>query len=99
MVRITWTFQAVSDLHNIADYISKDSEKYAKLQVIRLRNRTKILSSQTHSGKIVPEIARQNIRELIEGNFKIICKIVSDDRVDILAIHHSARSLERRNVE
>lgn len=68
MVRINWTLQSVSDLKNIAEYISRDSKKYAKLQANRIRNRTKILKHQTHSGKIVPEINQQNIRELIEGN-------------------------------
>jgi len=33
MVPINWTHQAVSDLKNISDYISKDSKVYAKRQV------------------------------------------------------------------
>ena len=37
MVRINWTFQAKEDLNAIAEYISKDSKRYAKLQVIRLK--------------------------------------------------------------
>ncbi len=98
MVRINWTFQAVSDLQTIAEYISRDSKKYTKLQVIRLRNRTIILSSQIYSGKIIPEIASQNIRELVEGNYRVIYKIVSENQIDILTIHHSARDLSRRNI-
>ncbi len=98
MVRINWTFQAVSDLQTIAEYISRDSKKYAKFQVIRLRNRTKILSSQIYSGKIVPEIASQNIRELVEGNYRVIYKVVSENQIDILTIHHSARDLSKRNI-
>ena len=43
MVRINWTYQAKDDLKSIAEYISRDSKQYAKLQVIRLKNRTKIL--------------------------------------------------------
>ncbi|HEX9828491.1 MAG TPA: type II toxin-antitoxin system RelE/ParE family toxin [Flavobacteriaceae bacterium] len=98
MVRINWTLQSVSDLKDIAEYISKDSKKYAKLWVIRISNRTKILKSQIHSGKIVPEINQQSIRELIEGNYRIIYKIVNDNRIDILTIHHSARDLTRRKI-
>ncbi len=33
MVRINWTFQAQNDLKGIAEYISKDSKRYAKLQI------------------------------------------------------------------
>jgi len=99
MVRINWTFQAKDDLNAIAEYISKDSKRYAKLQVSRLKNRTRILKTQIRSGKIVPEINRENIRELIEGNYRVIYKIVEDDQIDILTIHHSARDLTRRKTE
>jgi len=99
MVRINWTFQARDDLKAIAEYISKDSKLYAKLQVIRLKNRTRILKTQIRSGKIVPEINKKNIRELIEGSYRIIYKIVKDNQIDILTIHHSARDLKRRNIK
>ena len=99
MVRINWTFQAKDDLKDIAEYISKDSKRYAKLQVTRLKIRTRILKTQTRSGKIVPEINRENIRELIEGSYRIIYKIVEDNQIDILTIHHSARDLTRRKIE
>ncbi len=42
MVRLNWTFQAKDDLKAIAEYISKDSKRYAKLQVVRLKNRTNV---------------------------------------------------------
>ena len=99
MVRLNWTFQAKDDLKAIAEYISRDSKGYAKLQVIRLKNRTRILKTQVRSGKIVPEINKENIRELIEGSYRIIYKIVKDNRIDILTIHHSARDLTRRIIE
>ena len=99
MVRINWTFQAKGDLKDIAEYISKDSKQYAKLQITRLKTRTRILRHQTRSGKVVPEINRENIRELIEGNYRIIYKIVKDNQIDILTIHHSARDLTKRNIE
>ena len=72
MVRINWTLQAKDDLKNIADYISKDSVIYAKRQVIKIRKKTEILKTQIRIGKIVPEIEDPDIRELIEGNYRII---------------------------
>lgn len=99
MVQINWTLQAKDDLKNIVDYISKDSITYAKRQALIIRNRTKILKSQTHLGKIVPEIEDKNIRELIEGNYRIIYKVVSEDRIDILTIHHSSRDLTKRETK
>jgi plasmid stabilization system protein ParE len=55
MVRINWTIHAKNDLQNVAEYISKDSKKYAKLQISRIITRTKILKSQVYSGKVVDE--------------------------------------------
>jgi len=98
MVQINWTFQAKEDLKSIAECIAKDSQKYARLQVLRIRQRTKILTSQIYSGKIVLEIDMQNVRELIEGNYRIIYLIVNEERIDILTVHHSARDLTRRKI-
>ena len=99
MVRINWTFQAKEDLKNIAEYISNDSKRYAKLQVLRLKNKTDILKNHIRIGRIVPEMNIENIRELIEENYRIIYKIVSQEQVDILTIHHSARDLQKRKIE
>ena len=62
MVRINRTLQAGNDLKDIADFISKDSKKYTKLQTLRIVQRTKILKSQSHIGRSVPEIDRPDIR-------------------------------------
>jgi addiction module RelE/StbE family toxin len=99
MVRINWTLQAKDDLKNIADYISKDSVIYAKRQVIKIRKRTEILKTQIRIGKIVPEIEDPDIRELIEGNYRIIYKIIAKNRIDILTVHHSARDLTKREIK
>jgi len=99
MVRVNWTFQAKDYLKNIFNYILQDSKQYAKLHVYRIKNRTNILKSQTHFGHIVKEINNKNIRELIEGKYRIIYKIVSKNQIDILTIHHSARDISKRNID
>lgn len=93
MVKITWTDNAYLDLKNIHDYISKDSKKYAYLQVNRIKEKTKILKTYPNSGRIVPEVNQENIRELIEGNYRIIYRIKNSNRIDILSIFHAARIL------
>ena len=98
MVRINWTIQAKYDLKSIAEYISRDSKRYAKLQVVKIKTKTKILKSHIKIGKMVSEIDNRNIRELIEGNYRIIYKIVSKDQVDILTLHHTSRDLSKRSL-
>jgi len=93
MVEIKWTFQSVDDINSIADYIAKDSFKYANLQIKRIFARAEILNKTPLSGRIVPELNNPKIRELILGNYRIIYKIINKKRIDILTVHHSARQL------
>lgn len=72
MVRINWTLQAKTDLKNTAEFISKDLRLYAKRQVIKIRNRAHILKTHIYSGRKVPEIQNETIREIFEGNYRII---------------------------
>ena len=99
MVRIRLTKLAIGDLKGIYDYISRDSVKYAKIQVIKLRNRTNILKIYPLSGKIIPEYNDERYRELEEGSYRIIYKIVKKNQIDILTIHHSKRNLFLRQIE
>ena len=99
MVRINWTIQAKNDLKSISDYISLDSKKYAKLQVLKIMKRTQILKSHIRIGKAVEEIQNQNIREIVLGNYRIIYKIINETQIDILSIHHSAKNLTTRNLK
>ncbi len=96
MVQINWTKLAVSDLESIFEYISKDSKFYAKRQVLKIKNATTILKTFPLVGKIVVEIEKPDFREVIEGNYRIIYKIVTKYRIDIITIHHVARSLPKR---
>lgn len=99
MVQINWTYQAKDDLKSIVDYITKDSKRYARLQVERIKMRTHSLKTQPRMGKIVQEINKPNIRELVFGNYRIIYLIVSSKQIDILTIHHSAKDLTRRKIK
>lgn len=98
MVQINWTHQSLTDLENIAEYISKDSKYYAKLQIIKIKNSVEILKSQIHVGQRVPEFERNDLKQLIQGRYRIIYKIINENRVDIITIHHGSRDLTRRKI-
>jgi toxin ParE1/3/4 len=89
MVEIRWTLQSLEDIENIAEFIAKDSEKYAKIQVQRFFDCVEILRTQPILGRKVQEIENIEIRELIIGNYRIIYRLVSEIQIDILTIHHS----------
>jgi toxin ParE1/3/4 len=99
MAKIVWTEQSVFDLKDIFDYISKDSKRYAENQVKRIKEKTLILKTLPESGRIVPELGIREVRELIEGNYRIVYRILNNELIEILTIHHSARDFESREME
>lgn len=94
MVKLIWTDQAINDLGDIGDYIAENSDKYAKLTVKKLLESPDILKTFPQAGRVVPEKNEENLRELIEGNYRIIYEIVSSDQINILTVYHSARDLK-----
>lgn len=98
MVEVNWTARALNDMENIAKYISKDSIKYAKLTIRTLFFATDILVKTPRIGRVVPEFKNTLIRELIRGNYRIVYKIVSTKKIDILTVHHSSRHLSAESL-
>ncbi|MDA3809514.1 MAG: type II toxin-antitoxin system RelE/ParE family toxin [Spirochaetaceae bacterium] len=90
MARIIWTPQALADLENIAEYISKDSRKFASIFVENILEIVANLELFPESGRIVPELQNSKIREILSGNYRIIYSYKSD-LVEILTVFHSAR--------
>jgi toxin ParE1/3/4 len=93
MAKVNWTKQAIKDVDKIAEFIAKDSEHYAKIQVGRFFDAVKVLEKHPLSGKMVPEKQENLIREIVLGNYRIIYRIVSEEKIDILTVHHSKRLL------
>ncbi len=93
-VEIKWTQQSIEDLQHIAAFISKESPYYAQIQIEKFFEKTLILETYPKAGRVVPELATENIRELIEGNYRIIYRIVTNLQVDVLSVHHSSKILK-----
>lgn len=96
MVEIRWLKEALDDLKDIYDYISRDSERYAERQINRIFEKAQILKNHKQAGRIVEEINKPEIREIIEGNYRIIYRVVNEQTINILMVHHGARDLTRR---
>jgi len=95
MAKVEFTDHALHDIDEIATYIAVDSELYAKLQVAKIVSRVDQLATHPLSGRIVPEFNIRSIRELIEGNYRIIYRVVNREVIHILTVHHSRRHLRR----
>lgn len=98
MVKINWTKLALSDLQGVHEYISHDSVRYAQITVNKIYDRVESLKAQPFSGRIVPEFDDKAIKELIEGNYRIVHYLVDEERIDVLRIYHSARKLDKNKL-
>lgn len=96
MVQIKWLKSAKTDLKEIYDFISLDSKRYAKHQVEKIQSKTDILKTGNVIGKKVSEIGDEKVREIFEGNYRIIYRIISKDEIHILLVHHGAKDLLQR---
>jgi toxin ParE1/3/4 len=94
MVRINWTKQAKIDLKSIGDFIAINSPNFAKYYVKSIKSKTNLIKDFPQIGRTVPEFDKQNIKEIIFGNYRIIYHKLNEYRIDILTIHHSARILD-----
>ncbi len=81
--------QAVENLRNIYEFIPADSIYYAKRQISKIK--THSLQKFSRIGRIVPEFNDPDIKELIEGRYRIVYKIIDHSTIDILTIHHSSK--------
>lgn len=95
MVEIRWTKRSILDVELIAEYISKDSVKYAELQVKLFFAVEQKLIQFPNLGRIVPELNRKNTREIIIGNYRLIYKIVSKSRIDVITVHHTKKLFKK----
>jgi toxin ParE1/3/4 len=99
MVKIIWSRKSSNDLKNIYNYIAQNSLFFAKKTIDKLYIRTQILKDFPEIGKIVPEFEVEHIRELIEGNYRIIYKITGSKNIEIVTIWHSSRDLNKLSIK
>ena len=93
MARLRWTPQAIEDIEAVCAYIARDSEYYARVFAQQIMEKVATLESFPRAGRVVPESKREDIREILHGNYRIIYRL-TDDVVEFLTVHHSARSLD-----
>jgi addiction module RelE/StbE family toxin len=91
-VNVHWTDTAVAHLVAIYERIAQDAPVYAQRMIDRLTRRSEQIATFPESGRMVPEYAAPDIREVIEGPYRIIYRI-KVDQIDILAVVHGAQLL------
>ncbi len=89
---VRWTDRAIADLLGIGDYIAADNPRAARAWVERLRVRALGASKVPRGGRIVPEIARADVREVFLRTYRIVYRVV-DDGIVVLTVFEGHRLL------
>jgi plasmid stabilization system protein ParE len=91
-MKVLWTDAAVAQLEAIHDYVARTSTGYARRIVDRLTKRSVQISTFPFSGRRVPEYELNEVREVIEGSYRIIYLVKEDEgQIEVLAVIHSSR--------
>jgi plasmid stabilization system protein ParE len=89
---IRWSPQAADDLAAVRDFIARDSDHYAKLVASRIVAAIDALATSPKMGRVVPELPKRDVRELIVGAYRVVYRYRREhDLVEIVTIVHGAR--------
>jgi len=91
-MKVRWTNTAVAHLVAIHEYIARDSNRYAARMVDRITARSKQIATFPWAGQAVSEYQIDNLREVIEGPYRVIYE-VGNSEIRVLAVIHGAQLL------
>ncbi len=72
---LRWTERAANELTAIGEYIGADNPTAARACVEQLRQRAVKASKMPRTGRVVPEIARDDVREVFQRTSRIVFRL------------------------
>lgn len=92
MTRIVWAPQAIQDVEAVRAHIARDSTHYADLVVEGIVAAVERLADHPRSGRVVPELGDESIREISYGHYRLVYRL-RRSLVEIATVFHGARIL------
>jgi toxin ParE1/3/4 len=87
-VNVIWSPRAIERVAEIAEHIAIDRPMAADEWVEEVFGAAERLHAFPESGRVVPELQRPEIREVVHRGCRIIYR-VDPDRISILTVRHS----------
>jgi toxin ParE1/3/4 len=91
---IFWTNRALDDLEAIGDYIARDDPAAAERWIGLLIAGVERAAGAPLSGRRVPEIGRDDVREVFERAYRIVYR-VEEKRIVVLTLFEGHRLFPR----
>jgi plasmid stabilization system protein ParE len=92
MARLRWSLQAAQDLEDICGFLAQDSEQYAGIFAKRVMSIIESIPANPRLGSMVPEYNRDDLRERLMRNYRIIYRL-RGQAIELVTITHGARLL------
>ena len=97
-MKIIWSPLATEILEKIYEFIAQDNTSAAQKMVNRIIKKVDTLSKNPERGRKIPELNREEIREVFEGEYRIIYRIETK-RVSILSIRNFKQILPKKDIK
>ena len=91
---IHYTTRFVHELDEQADYLAQYSAPRASLVVNSVFRQLELLRQHPQIGRMVPKFGNEKVRELLYRQYRIIYRLVSAERIDVLAFQTGLRPLQ-----
>jgi len=95
-VRVRWSLLALRRVSGIVVYISHDRPEAARLWAEGVFDAVDQLRFFPGQGRVVPELGRPSIRELIYGEYRVIYKVRAS-AIAVLTVRHGRRRFDPRD--
>jgi addiction module RelE/StbE family toxin len=82
---IRWSANAMRDLDQIAAYIARDNPQAARKWIAKLRKTAESAARMPLAARIVPEIQRDDVREVFLRSYRIVYG-VRDDHIFVFTV-------------
>ena len=96
-MKIIWSPLAIDRASEIANYIARDKPSAAEKWIETIFKKVDQLRNSPEIGRIVPEMDNEQFREIIYGNYRIICRI-EKKQLSILIIRHGEQILPIKEI-
>lgn len=97
-MRIVWSPLALERVNEMADHIAENNIEAAKVWLMDIFGAVDRLQRFPESGRVVPEVKRPNIREIIFKNYRVIYRL-ERKRIAVLTVRHSRQRLPLKEVK
>ena len=87
---LIWSARARRELGEIGEYIARDKPEAANRWVETLMAAAEQAAALPGMGRIVPEYARDELREVIKRGYRIVY-LVTDEEVEIVTVREGRR--------